>query len=224
VNIRCGYKHRESVGDALRKRLKNLFGRVAEGVCVSDDQGRVLYANSAARRMLDIGEGESDSCEQHCPLLDPGSEAKSAAFDGEYGPKTVYAWKESGPNRAEEWKSLRVRCLRVLLPALERHEEVENLLLGDSDYAAGGDARRILALVASQHKEIEALRVEVEALLKSAQRLELHFETEKNLFWPSCNNLSSRSIRRSLAHEAGEKVGEMEKSWAAISGYMKKHL
>ena len=110
--------------------LEDLFGGVADGVCVSDERGRVLYANSAARRMLDVGEGESDvklcdrlcgllseadsgSCAQHCPLLEPAAKAESATFEGKYGPKTVYTWKESGPNRVEQWKNLRVRCLRI---------------------------------------------------------------------------------------------------------------
>ncbi len=132
-------------------------------------------------------------------------------------------------------------AMRVLLPALERHEEVESLLFGDADYAER-EARRVLALVAAQHGEIEALRAEIEALLPNAehcdfgrlksgvlrlvQGLKFHFETEENLLWPFYNSLGSRSIRRSLAHEVGEKIDQMEKgmkkSWAAIADYLEK--
>jgi hypothetical protein len=49
-------------------------------------------------------------------------------------------------------------ALRVLLPALERHEEVEDLLFDDPAYAAQKDAKRILAMLGAQHDEIAALR------------------------------------------------------------------
>jgi len=116
--------------------------------------------------------------------------------------------------------------MRVLLPALVRHEEVEDLLFRDPAYAAQKNVNRILAMVNAQHNEIEALRSEIEALLQDAERsaferlkagvsifvrkLKFHLETEENLLWPSYNNLESRSIRRSLAHEMGEKVDDME--------------
>ncbi|HVA66717.1 MAG TPA: hemerythrin domain-containing protein [Elusimicrobiota bacterium] len=116
--------------------------------------------------------------------------------------------------------------MRVLLPALVRHEEVEDLLFRDPAYAARNDAKRILAVVDAQHDEIEALRAELEALLRDARRcdferlktgvslfvrkLAFHFETEENLLWPSYNSLGSRSIRRSLSHEVDERVDEME--------------
>jgi signal transduction histidine kinase len=110
--------------------LDELFGRVSDGVCVSDAQGQVIYANAAARRMLDISGDERDvrlcdrlcrrlsdcgpgNCAERCPLLEPDSKEQGATFEGRYGPKTVYAWKEAGPSRLEQWKSLHVRCLRV---------------------------------------------------------------------------------------------------------------
>jgi len=117
-------------------------------------------------------------------------------------------------------------ALRVLLPALERHEEVEDLLFDDPAYAAQKDAKRILAMLGAQHDEIAALRAELAALLQDAQRcdferlktsvalfvrkLAFHFETEENLLWPSYNALGSRSIRRSLSHEVDERVDAME--------------
>ncbi len=138
--------------------LEDLFGKVADGVCVSDERGRVLYANSAARRMLDVGEGESDvklcdrlcgllskadsgACVQHCPLLEPAAKAETATFEGKYGPKTVYTWKESGPNREEEWKNLRVRCLRI--PGMT---------------VGGGKSERHLTLIEDASEEAERER------------------------------------------------------------------
>ena len=138
--------------------LEDLFGKVADGVCVSDERGRVLYANSAARRMLDVGEGESDVklcdrlcgllseadsgfCAQHCPLLEPAAKTESATFEGKYGPKTVYTWKESGPNRVEQWKNLRVRCLRI--PGMT---------------VGGGKSERHLTLIEDASEEAERER------------------------------------------------------------------
>jgi len=110
--------------------LDELFGKVSDGVCVSDAQGQVIYANATARRMLDIGGDARDvklcdrlcgllsdstpgDCADRCPLLEPDSKEPGVTFEGKYGPKTVYSWKETGPSRMEQWKNLRVRCLRV---------------------------------------------------------------------------------------------------------------
>ena len=103
--------------------LRPLFDCLTDGVCVADAEGRLLYANSAAGRLLGPAAdeaGERTACDllcgrlqgtcgetaRACPLRIPGGAQDAVTFQGNFRP--------SG-------RSLRVRCLRARLARVERH-------------------------------------------------------------------------------------------------------
>lgn len=102
--------------------LRPLFDCLTDGFCIADADGRLLYANAAAGRLLgpsahDAGEaticrllcaeleGRRDA-ETTCPLKVPRGAQDAVTFAGKYRPTD---------------RDLRVRCLRVRLPSHERH-------------------------------------------------------------------------------------------------------
>lgn len=123
--------------------ISSLFDQVSDGVCLSGADGRVLYMNPAAGRLLGVPPEDTSEkrlcdllcgrlatpsapeCASTCPLLSPGAPERSVSFEGRYGGQEAYHWgKESGFHRTREWKDLRVRCLRAPLglgPGSEAH-------------------------------------------------------------------------------------------------------
>lgn len=99
--------------------LQPLFDCLTDGVCIADADGRLLYANAAAGRLLGPGaSAAADSticrllCDElegaslsNCPLKVPRGAVDALTCKGRYRP--------SG-------RDLRVRCLRVRLPGRER--------------------------------------------------------------------------------------------------------
>lgn len=101
--------------------LRPIFDCLADGVCIADMGGRLIYANAAAGRLLgsmakaaeerticellcgEIKGGHGPSAD--CPLRTAGQQ-DAVTFTGTYPPS----------NRA-----LRIRCLRARLPHTERH-------------------------------------------------------------------------------------------------------
>ena len=118
------------------------------------------------------------------------------------------------------------RALLILHRALERHEEIEETLFPGRRRVAP-EAAPIAALVKAQHREIGALRHEVEALLGRAdaaggenlktlslvlvRRLRAHFETEESRLWPLFGALPGRSVFRTLARRARSQVQSLER-------------
>src|SRR4051812_1050445 len=108
-----------------------LFDRLTDGIFVSDGDGKVLYMNPAARRMLKAPDRPSETpntcsllcgklfdahgepCVTHCPLMQHGGDAQAVTFQGRYGPQETFEWKDLRINRREEWAHLRVRCLKA---------------------------------------------------------------------------------------------------------------
>jgi signal transduction histidine kinase len=102
--------------------LRPLFDCLTDGFCIADAQGKLLYANAAAGRLLGLAAGslgESSICavlcsglegrkdaETSCPLKIPRGTQDAVTFAGRFNP--------SG-------RDLRVRCLRVRQPSIERH-------------------------------------------------------------------------------------------------------
>ena len=103
--------------------LRPLFDCLTDGICMADEQGRLLYANEAAGRLL--GRAADEASERTicallcgglagtrgetaaaCPLKRPNDARDAVTFRGIYAP--------SG-------RDLRVRCRRVRLARLERH-------------------------------------------------------------------------------------------------------
>lgn len=98
--------------------LRPLFDCLDDGICVADAEGRLLYANAAAGRLL--GPAAKETLErplcgplcgalrgtygetaQTCPLKVAGGGCNSVTFEGRYPPTM---------------RDLRVRCLRATLP------------------------------------------------------------------------------------------------------------
>ncbi|MEK7325039.1 MAG: PAS domain-containing protein [Chloroflexota bacterium] len=119
-NIRCcGEIMASDYLDALRP----LFDCLSDGICVADATGRLLYANAAAGELLGPKSEDASSvaiCDllcagfegccvkdgNSCPLRIPRGKQNSMTFKGRYAPTN---------------RELRLRCLRVRLPSLERH-------------------------------------------------------------------------------------------------------
>jgi hypothetical protein len=113
--------------------------------------------------------------------------------------------------------------LLLLLPALDTHEEIEDLVFGHP-YAAQPGARVILAEVSAQHSEILALREDLLVALREAagcpfaalsqmvlnlvQKLKLHFITEETGLWP--HYAASRARNGALARQAERRVKDLE--------------
>ncbi|MDE2489508.1 MAG: PAS domain-containing sensor histidine kinase [Elusimicrobia bacterium] len=118
--------------DAVRPLLDGL----SDGVCIADAEGKLLYANHAAARLLgqDAASFESRTicdalcgrlashdacCAAECPLRQPGGPQDSITFQGKYRP--AERGERGGDVSDEASRDLRVRCLRVRLPHAERH-------------------------------------------------------------------------------------------------------
>ncbi|NNN05757.1 MAG: PAS domain-containing sensor histidine kinase [Elusimicrobia bacterium] len=118
--------------------LLPLFDQLTDGICLSDDNGRILYLNPPAERLLgfgldQIGEAslcdllcarltcpDGDDCARACALKKAGSSATAATFQGRYGAKPFFAWRDDAISRVDERKSLRVRCLKTATAWLDR--------------------------------------------------------------------------------------------------------
>jgi signal transduction histidine kinase len=103
--------------------LRPLFDCLTDGFCIADAEGRLLYANAAAGALLGpaaseagmnticnlLCEGLAGTCSETastCPLKVARGSADAVTFKGNYGPTG---------------RDLRVRCMRVRQPSIERH-------------------------------------------------------------------------------------------------------
>lgn len=103
--------------------LQPLFDCLTDGVCVADADGKLLYANAAAGTLLGPTvhalpkaaicgilcgglEGHSNKDADNCPLRVPRGSQDAMTFKGRF---------------AATGRDLRVRCMRVRLPSLERN-------------------------------------------------------------------------------------------------------
>ena len=103
--------------------LRPLFDCLTDGFCIADVEGRLLYANAAAGKLLGpaanaagktsicdlLCTGLGGSCGEiasSCPLKIPRGPTDALTFVGRYRP--------SG-------RDLRVRCPRVRQPSIEKH-------------------------------------------------------------------------------------------------------
>lgn len=103
--------------------LRPLFDCLTDGFCIADADGRLLYANAAAGQLLGpaasgasvtsicdlLCEGLAGTCGETasgCPLKIARGLADALTFKGRYSPTG---------------RDLRVRCMRVRQPSIERH-------------------------------------------------------------------------------------------------------
>lgn len=119
------------------------------------------------------------------------------------------------------------QALLVLFQALEKHEEIEDLVFGRPAYAPKGEARRILAEVERQHERIARILGEIDGLLRLggrcsfgtldglvrdlAGKLRRHFAAEEEGLWPRYRRTRRPPADRALDRRAREQVLELER-------------
>lgn len=131
-------------------------------------------------------------------------------------------------------------ALLVLFPALDKHEEIEDLVFDHPPRASGGSVKRLLAEVDCQHKTIERLRQDINVALESSsrqsfdyvkstaqelvQKMRLHFETEEKRLWPCYEHSLRRPTdlwRERIARESVKALERnVELSRMAIADYL----
>jgi signal transduction histidine kinase len=126
-----------TVGHEFIDAVRPLLDGLSDGICIADAEGKLLYANHAAARLLgqDAASFESRTicdalcgrlashdacCAAECPLRRPGGPQDAITFSGKYRPAERDE-RGGGAAGAEGSRDLRVRCLRVRLPHAERH-------------------------------------------------------------------------------------------------------
>jgi PAS domain-containing protein len=117
----------------FRARLAELFDKLPKGVCVSVDDGKLVYMNPAAQRLLGrsgkaarggllcaelcghLSSGGHDECMSDCPLRRPGSAERSAVIEGSFHDVQSYEWHEQqlAFDVVEKRRDLKVRCVRL---------------------------------------------------------------------------------------------------------------
>jgi hypothetical protein len=129
--------------------------------------------------------------------------------------------------------------LLVLLPALERHETIEDLAFAEPDYSTKEGARAVLEELAREHDRVDRLRAELTEVLSSdrgswaeiraaaqelAARLRAHFETEERRLWPHYAAAMRRSrdgsAGRRVAREVDRLARDLARDAARISDYL----
>ncbi len=117
-------------------------------------------------------------------------------------------------------------ALALLLPALDRHDRLEDLVYGRPEASWPKDEELAHRLVEAQHASIHALRAEVSAVLETdcplarlaalagllAEKLKWHLQTEEMLLWPLQARRHGRSIDGSLERQARRDVEELERA------------
>lgn len=113
-------------------RFDTLFDALTDGILVNDEAGNILYMNPAAKKMLEISAASMktlnacellcrrlfssglEPCAKRCPLRGTvRPEAGAVTFSGRHGPKSGFHWSDFHINRTEDWRHLRVRCMRA---------------------------------------------------------------------------------------------------------------
>lgn len=103
--------------------LRPLFDCLTDGFCIADVDGRLLYANAAAGNLLGPAAkaaGDTSICDLLCTFLEGphGLSATSCPLKVLHGGQDALTFK--GRYRPSG-RDLRLRCLRVRLPSVERH-------------------------------------------------------------------------------------------------------
>ena len=141
----------ESPSPAIRTDL--LFDELSDGVCIADKAGEIIYINPAARRLLDLktpSERPLNVCgllcgslyiegrdfASLCPLRAEGCASSSTTAQGRHGPHEAIEWAGGRIARADRWRHLRVRCLRVTSPLWTLGVEERHLVLIEDASAA----------------------------------------------------------------------------------------
>jgi|GEM_PF-5386637 len=129
--------------------------------------------------------------------------------------------------------------LLVLLPALDRHEEIEDSVFAGEDSAPEGDGKALLAELRREHARVNLLRAEIAEALGGAEnswggfgasvaeltaKLRDHFIVEEKRLWPRYARTAGRSRDKSAARRVLREVrrleGEIDKNRLIVSDYL----
>lgn len=126
--------------------------------------------------------------------------------------RTLDALEREADHHESRAKAALAESLRRLLPALDRHEELENLIF---DASSSEDEGRALEAVTVQHRAISDLRGEILDALEMAdecsferlrgltlflaQSLRVHLDTEEERLWAVCRAILDRPCDLVLA-------------------------
>lgn len=130
--------------------------------------------------------------------------------------------------------SFQVRALlRVLLPALDRHEQIEDIVFSASAFPPSA-APAALARIEAQHEAWESLRLglldalespedeaasKIEALLPLLiASLRTHLETEERLLWPAYREVVTSNSDKAAFRRIDPLVRLLEKSLTQAVG------
>lgn len=103
--------------------LRPLFDCLTDGFCIADVDGRLLYANTAAGRLLGPSArsaGETSICDLLCAMLEGPRGVAAGSCPLKISRGSVDGLTFKGKYRPTG-RDLRLRCLRVRLPSVERH-------------------------------------------------------------------------------------------------------
>lgn len=112
------------MGADFLEPLRPLFDCLTDGFCIADADGRLLYANAAAGRLLGPDAQAMASKASICGLLCAGLEGARGLTAASCPLKIPRGTKDAvtiSGKFAPSGRDLRVRCLRVRLPSAERH-------------------------------------------------------------------------------------------------------
>ena len=116
--------------------------------------------------------------------------------------------------------------LLVLFPALETHEEIEDVVFDPFVLEMKKGRRGFLGNVKRQHRLLHSLKKDVMRALDDASKVDFdylrtvilqlsevlkhHLASEEQTLWPEYLKFLGRSVSRSLDHRAAKKVKELE--------------
>lgn len=170
--------------------MTDLFEQLSDGVCLTDEKGRLSYANPAARRMIGVEDPRGRTlcsllCEKmgqkSCGLTN-GSGEKSTTVRGSLGPEVAFDWRDMRVTRKERLRDLRVRCLAqpgmhlVLIEDVSAQMELERRK-EDWRHMVAHDLRSPLTSVFGTLRLLEeeplrpAIKQLIEAGLRSGERM-----------------------------------------------------
>lgn len=130
--------------------------------------------------------------------------------------------------------------LLLLVPALEKHERIEDVAFPVPERGSRADHRRAVAQMAEQHEDVSRLRaralealehfdrVSIEELktlvLRLGDRLRVHFRMEERRLWPEARPALGRAreaaMERRLSRQLRDLERSIERGRAAIGDYL----
>ncbi|MBI3549054.1 MAG: hemerythrin domain-containing protein [Elusimicrobia bacterium] len=116
--------------------------------------------------------------------------------------------------------------LLALIPALERHEEIEDIVFGHSDVATASDILVYMEEAERQHRLIDSMRGTLLAAVRGSRwksidqmrplvlpfvaALEAHLSAEERRLWPAYLKRFSRSLAHSAERQARDSLRRLE--------------